>query len=164
MHKRAEIKAATKAILLNNTNAAANVFAARFVPLDEDELPGIAIYAGAETAARGDTMNEKRVLDLVVEILVSGYTADADLDAIAAQVERLMVQDDTMGGLTHEVALDRSEPGFDEESKTTLQALKMTFKVTYYVVAVADSPADALETVEVDHEDGAFQDHVDLEQ
>ena len=156
MHKRSEIKIKVKAILVDRTNAGPRVFVARFIPLDEDELsPGgaLAIYTGPETSERIDSMNEKRVLDLIVELLVSGHNADDDLDALAGQVEHLMVQDDTMGDLTHEVALDRSEPGYDEESKTTLQALKMTYKVTYFVEAVADDPTDPFERAEVGYDD-----------
>lgn len=164
MHKRSEIKAAVKSILLGKTDAGAKVEASRLVPFGDDDIPFIVIYSGPETSERYDTVNEKRVFDLYVECVTRGKDAEANLDTLTNQIEHAMVQDETLGKLVHEAVLDRTDPGYDEESRGNIQGAKMTYKVTYFVEAVADSPTDPFERAHVEHADGAYEDDVTLQQ
>lgn len=164
MHLRAEIKAKAKAILLGKTTAGEKVDAGRFVPFGDEDIPFIAIYTGIELSERYDTVSEKRTLDLYIEAVTNGKDAESKMDILTNQIEHEMVQDETMGQLVHEVVLEKTEPGYDEESRSNIQGVKMTYKVTYFVEAVADCPVDKFERAYMETEDGSLKGDIVLDQ
>lgn len=164
MHKRKEIKVAAKAIILNKTGCEDRVETMRFVPFGEDEMPFTAIYCGAEPVERIDNITEKRTLELVFEVIAMGPDVEDDLDTLTSQIETAMIQDETLSGTVHEIVLTKTEHGYDEVSKTTIQSMKLTYSAVYFTEAVADSPTDPFESADVKYNEGSFSDQVTLPQ
>lgn len=171
MNNRTAIKQAIKAILTAKkddefqTVAEDRVFTNRFLPVpatDEDyQLPAICVYTLEESVTDQDNITQKRVLDLVIECLAEDPD-DTVIDDFTNQVESLLVQDETAGGVACEITLSRTSIAYDEESKTDFRAAKLTYTATYFTEKTADSPTDDFQTAHVDYNDGAFSDTITL--
>lgn len=92
-HPRTQIRAAIVAQLSNATAAGPRVYSGRLMPIEEPELPAIVVHTREpeEITSRSSSgwngFERRRCIVSVVCIAQSFDDIDADLDAIAAQVE-----------------------------------------------------------------------------
>jgi len=101
-HKRAQIKARIQTVLTGLATTGSNVFQSRTYPIATSDLPGLLIYANSESIERleiGIQNRQQRNLDLVVEAVAKGNSAESTLDQVTVEVEEAMANDQTLNGL-----------------------------------------------------------------
>ena len=101
-HKRAQIKARIQTVLTGLATTGSNVFLSRTYPIATSDLPGLLIYANSESIQRleiGIQNRQQRTLDLSIEAVAKGNTAESTLDTITVEVEEAMANDQTLNGL-----------------------------------------------------------------
>lgn len=145
-------------MLTGKTSAGANVFAGRYIPLDRTGLPAVVVYIQKEAVVMNDTVYQKRTAKAVIECLVDAENPDAGIDTLTDSIEQLLLNDETLGGVIHTAKLTDVEMAVDEESGSHIEGARMMYDCEYFVEAVADAGNDNLETVVVEHGDGAFED------
>jgi len=107
-HKRAQIKARIQTVLTGLSTTGSNVFQSRTYPIATSDLPGLLIYANSESVERleiGIQNRQQRNLDLVIEAVAKGSTAESTLDTITVEVEEAMANDQTLNGLAIDSAI-----------------------------------------------------------
>ncbi len=127
------------AVLMNNTGAGKHVYASRALPLwwDEegDQVPAILVYTREESAEIWQVAPRemKRSLRVAVEIAAKANEGlDDTLDDIAHQVERIMSENQTLGGACGDILLDRTEITIVGDGEKVHGACLIEFIVTYY--------------------------------
>jgi len=107
-HKRAQIKARVQTVLTGLATTGNNVFLSRTYPIATTDLPGLLIYANSESIERleiGIQNRQQRTLDLSIEAIAKGNTAESTLDTITVEVEEAMGNDQTLNGLAIDSAI-----------------------------------------------------------
>jgi hypothetical protein len=107
-HKRAQIKARIQTVLTGLATTGSNVFQSRTYPIATSDLPGLLIYANSESIERleiGIQNRQQRNLDLVIEAVAKGASAESTLDTITVEVEEAMANDQTLNGLAIDSAI-----------------------------------------------------------
>lgn len=147
MHKRNEIKKKFVALLAGKTIAEDRVYRARFLPHDKDTLPALCISAGPESVETFDNLTYKRELDIIIQGIASSDNLDAGgadiedvddlLDAFANQIEPLLLEDPTIGGIADSMDIANSEIGVDEKDDD-IRAILLTVHVVYYTPKTVD--------------------------
>jgi hypothetical protein len=151
MHLRAEIKAKIIELLKNKTTGIDRVYQNRFMPISEENLPSICVYAITENVSIFDNLTDKRVLEIAIECLVDGENADSDLDILTNQVESIFIQDETLQNLVHKTELVKTEIGYDEKSQSQMQAGKLSYQVIYFTDKTSEA-VDNLGNVKISYE------------
>lgn len=139
-HPRKQIRDHVLLALKGHTDAGLNVWASRALPVWngvaglEAVMPAILIYTRSE---RADVFNEspreyRRVLQIAVQLHVLGEDTDDPLDAMAEQVEALILDDDTLGGTVSDVRLADSEFVFTDDGEQEMGAARLTFEAEYF--------------------------------
>ena len=144
-NKAAQIRAAIKTALLNQTDAGSRVYMNRARPTWQEELPILLVYTNSEEVTVHQVSNPftyKRTMNLSVEIaLEADEDIDDDLDAVGEQVEYVLYQDHSLGELVEDTRLIGTEFSIDKDGDNLLGSLKLTFEVIYYSVAARDFEA-----------------------
>ena len=107
-HKRAQIKARIQTVLTGLATTGSNVFLSRTYPIATSDLPGLLIYANSESIQRleiGIQNRQQRTLDLSIEAVAKGNTAESTLDQVTVEVEEAMANDQTLNGLAIDSAI-----------------------------------------------------------
>lgn len=133
LHERQVIRDAVVEALLGSTAAGASVFAAKVTPWLRVQLPAISVYTTEEAADpktwRGDSRRHLSVVVALVDSLTDGV-ADS-LDALALEVETILMANRTLGG-AHDVEYQGASISFDPNAERPVGSLEMTFDVTYF--------------------------------
>jgi hypothetical protein len=136
------------------TSAGARVFPSRAAPMQEKDLPAIAVYARSETVNEGSQGADgfgpiSRTLTIVVEIYADeNETVDDELDAICAEVEVALRNIESSGNgviessrwRSTEIALGTWSSG---SGARTFGVATLTYAVTYSTepsIPAADPP------------------------
>ena len=101
-HKRVQIKARIQTVLTGLATTGSNVFLSRTYPIATSDLPGLLIYANSESIQRleiGIQNRQQRTLDLSIEAVAKGASAESTLDQVTVEVEEAMANDQTLNGL-----------------------------------------------------------------
>ena len=101
-HKRAQIKARIQTVLTGLATTGSNVFLSRTYPIATSDLPGLLIYANSESIERleiGIQNRQQRTLDLSIEAIAKGNSAESTLDTITVEAEEAMANDQTLNNL-----------------------------------------------------------------
>jgi len=107
-HKRAQIKSRVATVLTGLATTGSNVFLSRTYPIATSDLPGLLIYANSESIERleiGIQNRQQRTLDLSIEAIAKGNTAESTLDTITVEVEEAMANDQKLNGLAIDSAI-----------------------------------------------------------
>lgn len=148
LHLRAQLRAAVVAALTGTTSCAANVFAERDWPMEEAHFPALLVWdtgGNSRPEAMADSDAEvplERSEDLVVEIAVlrvGGEHAapkmqDA-LDAIAAEVEVIMMSDAVIGALVDQRFLIETAKDSAVAGDSRRGSCRLTYRVVYTTAA-----------------------------
>lgn len=129
-HKRAQIKSRVATVLTGLSTTGSNVFQSRTYPIATSSVPGLLIYANSETVERleiGIQNRQQRNLDLVIEAVAKGNTAESTLDTITVEVEEAMANDQTLNGLAIDSQItDTSIRQASAESEFFIATLRYT--------------------------------------
>ena len=137
-HARTQIRNAVTTLLLNNTSAGAKVYESRIYPLDDPKLPAILIYTKQETV--GDQMSmskprtQHRELQLTIEVYVKANSnIDETADGLALEIEQIIGNDPSLGGLVKDTILSTTEIQYSDEGEKPIAVITLTFAVLYAV-------------------------------
>lgn len=139
-HIRKQVRDAFVAQLLNQTVAQDRCLAARPVPNPEKNLPALFVWVRRETSSRdGTCLPLERRLDVRIVGFVQGRsdTVDDLADALALEVEKAIVADETLGGTVHELTLVQTEIEAELAQKA-LASVELTYSVEAQPTALAD--------------------------
>jgi hypothetical protein len=129
-HKRAQIKARIQTVLTGLATTSSNVFLSRTYPIANSDLPGLLIYANSESIQRleiGIQNRQQRTLDLSIEAIAKGNSAESTLDTITVEVEEAMANDQTLNGLAIDSEItDTSIRQASAESEFFIATLRYT--------------------------------------
>ena len=129
-HKRAQIKARIQTVLTGLATTGSNVFLSRTYPIATTDLPGLLIYANSESIERleiGIQNRQQRTLDLSIEAVAKGNTAESTLDQVTVEVEEAMANDQTLNGLAIDSQItDTSIRQASAESEFFIATLRYT--------------------------------------
>jgi len=146
MHQRKVIRDAVVNLLkAGNTAVGNNVFPSRFLPLEKEVLPCINVYTKSEQATVWQVAPEQleRKLALVIEINVRAVDGlDDTLDAIAEQVENVLMQDDTLDDVCGDCSYVGAEITISENGDAPIGSCVLNYEVYYYTYTVADETVE----------------------
>lgn len=161
-HPRENIRAAVVTALKDNTDVGSKVYPSRVIPVAQDELPLILVYANSEAIEiyQESPREYERVLSLSVEMCADAdENLDNELDALALQVEHRLMQDHTLGELCRDVVLKGCELTVSADGDTPIGSCVLTYEITYYTMAVADSIEPAVSDLKTIHAGWNQPDH-----
>jgi hypothetical protein len=148
-HVATQIRTAVYGLLLNTTGAGQRVYKTKTLPYQERYLavfPAIAIYS---TNSRPDPVEGRlcglsvQTHSVAVELFVQQNDgADDALDDLAAEVEALIMDDQTLGGIAVSGRLDSTESKLYAESERLLTSCAMYFE--FVTVTAKSDPTVAL--------------------
>ena len=101
-HLRRQIRQAIVTKLTGLTTTGSKVFASRMWPLSLDDLPGLIVYANSENIQRleiGVQNTQLRNLEISIDAIAKGTTAETVLDTICVEVEEAMAVDKKLSNL-----------------------------------------------------------------
>jgi len=154
--KRKNIRQAIKAALIGNTDAGTRIYTSRVKPIWEDERPLILVYSRTENVTEFAVAPREydRVLELSIEIVIDGADdIDDDLDIVGQQVEAVMFEDDTWGGLASDTQLKGMSMQIEKDGKQLIGSLILNYEVTYHTKAVNDpNTLEWLNRVDVEYD------------
>jgi hypothetical protein len=154
MSTRANVRRKLVELLKDKTDAADRVFQNRARQLWPEELPAILVYSRSETAREFDTAPRsiERELQIAVEIVAAAdEELDETLDALAEQVERRLMGDDTLGNLCSDIILTGTEMSISGEGETLFGSAILNFRVLYHTeIYVQDAEITDLERIDVE--------------
>lgn len=140
-------------ILTGETDAGNRVFPSRVVPIWKEEFPAILVYTAGDTRSIFSQPKTYAIdLQVRIEILHQGASGlDADLDDLASQVEYLLDQDYSLGGLVEDVTHTGTEITIDKEGEQLIGSVVLSMTCRYYRSSVSD-PAflDDLDRIDTD--------------
>lgn len=138
-HVRKQIRVAAAAALDAAVEITATVYTSRVHSLATEKLPVILVYTTEEASERfamGDSLQREVTLQVVGAVEnTTGF--DNDADELAAQIERALGVDATLGGLAKDLVLDATtiELVGDGDKPTGTVTLEYT---AVYVTAASD--------------------------
>lgn len=143
-HPRKLIRKAAQTALVGQTDALTRVYRTRFLPHMPDKLPALSVYTLDTNTREGTEESGPRILehavDLIVEIAAdaapeesidSDVQVDDTIDDLAAQVERVMGADVTIGGTCSDSWLAGSVLEEVQANEASYAILRMTFRTFY---------------------------------
>ena len=152
-HPRQLIRHAAVTLLTGNTDAGARVYATRIPPWKKPELPAIAVYTSHEEVdeeASKDTGPRilRRIVDLEIEAAVAmGGNVDDAMDALAAQIEKVMAGNPWLGftdDTVYDSILSATEMDTGEAGQAPVGVVRLTYRVEFYTDAPALADQSAL--------------------
>jgi len=147
MHARRQIVNAAAAALAGLASTGSRVYPGRDWPVSADSADYLLVYARQETSQSATMKGAARSLQRVVRLMVDGVTSsfadnDAQLDAIAEEVEAALAADPSLGGLAKDLFLASTEIVVTTgENERRLGRVRLEFAVIYYTAANAPGTA-----------------------
>ena len=134
------------------TDAAERVHSERVDPLqasDGWELPALNVFTRDESADEWakSPRTLRRVVELAIDIVADGKTAEDLIDEIAKVVEVIVGADITLGQWADDVILRSTETSFDGSGAKKFGAARLVFSVTYGT-EVSVEPTDLLSRIQ----------------
>lgn len=145
-HQRTTIRKKVAALLLGKTEAGSRVWPSRVRHLTAGKLPAIGVYTLEEESR--DTDESPRVYDRTITVVIecvaaADFDLDDALDILAAQVEAVLMSDESWGGVADDTSLAKTEIYLvaDVEGDRPLGAVALHWNAKYETVPAMASPA-----------------------
>lgn len=136
-HVRQQIREKVGTVLTGLTTTGSNVFETRVYPLENTNLPALAIYTKNETSEPeviSSNRSMARMLEVVVEIYVKQTTNfDDEIDKISKEVEIAIAADTTLNSLCKDIFLQSTDIEYNTEGEKPLSYASLLFITNYYV-------------------------------
>lgn len=126
-HVRTQIRDAVVTAL---ADIEATVYASRYLPIEEPDLPALLVYTNTESIVGDDLDHLTRTIDLVVEIVVQAQDIDAEVDALLVGIEQAL-NAETLGGLVMVLLPANIEVSMRAEGAQPVGRARVTFQATY---------------------------------
>ena len=139
-HLVAQIVGAAVTTLTGLATTGDKVFDNLFGTFQEEDLPALRVYEGAEAVEAVDIHADpllERTMDLIVECTAKASTEDVSslVRSMREEVEVAIAADDTLGGLAASCLLAGYDPEVDLEADLPILIGRMTFRVRYFTRA-----------------------------
>lgn len=133
-NNRSAIRQAIKTLLVDETDALANVYTSRTSLLWKSELPAILIFTEQESAVPESMRNTRSIRTLQVTIhakLEASEDVDDDVDTLVAEIEVLMTSDSSLGGTVLGSSLTNTETRVESEGEKDIGVAVLTYECKY---------------------------------
>jgi len=144
-HRRKVIRDDFVSALTGLTTTGSRVYKSRVMPMDDDTLPGLIVYTGAEEIDIEEDSRVARIQERALNIIVEAYDKlpaglDDNLDKMIGEVETAVFSGaiDTVSTIDL-IAID--EPDIDAGLEQPVGRVKMTFRVQYLTADGAPTTA-----------------------
>ena len=134
-HARTQIRQAVVAMLTGNTAAGSRVYTSRVYPLDDPKLPALLVFTPQESMGN-PSMQRPRTQQRTPQLVIEGYVKargdiEAEADALAVEVEKIIGADPTLGGRVKDTMLDSTSIQLSGDGEKPVAVITLTFAVLY---------------------------------
>lgn len=135
-HARTQIRQAVVALLTGHTAAGSRVYTSRVYPLDDPKLPALLVSTPQESMGN-PTMQRPRTQQRTPQLVIEGYVKargdiEAEADALAVEVEKIIGADPTLGGRVKDTMLDSTAIQLSGDGEKPVAVITLSFAVLYY--------------------------------
>ena len=133
-HLRQSIRERVAADVTSLVTTGANVFQSRIFPVEDSKLPCLLVYTTSEDSEVTEMASPRpmtRVLNVVVQGVVSATTPDDTLDTISKEIEVALAADISINSLANNSFLSGTEIEFNADGAKPIGTVMLTYQVEY---------------------------------
>jgi len=133
-HLRQSIRERVAADVTSLVTTGANVFQSRIFPVEESKLPCLLVYTTSEDSEVTEMASPRpmtRMLNVVVQGVVSAAQPDDTLDLISKEVEVALAGDVSINSLANNSFLSSTEIEFNADGAKPIGTVMLNYSVEY---------------------------------
>ena len=133
-HLRQSIRERIATDVTSLTTTGANVFQSRIFPVEESKLPCLLVYTTSEDSEVTEMASPRpmtRMLNVVVQGVVSAAQPDDTLDLISKEVEVALAGDVSINSLANNSFLSSTEIEFNADGAKPIGTVMLNYSVEY---------------------------------
>ena len=133
-HLRQSIRERIATDVTSLTTTGANVFQSRIFPVEESKLPCLLVYTTSEDSEVTEMASPRpmtRMLNVVVQGVVSAAQPDDTLDLISKEVEVALAGDVSINSLANNSFLSSTEIEFNADGAKPIGTVVLNYLVEY---------------------------------
>ena len=133
-HLRQSIRERIATDVTSLTTTGANVFQSRIFPVEESKLPCLLVYTTSEDSEVTEMASPRpmtRMLNVVVQGVVSAVQPDDTLDLISKEVEVALAGDVSINSLANNSFLSSTEIEFNADGAKPIGTVVLNYSVEY---------------------------------
>ena len=133
-HLRQSIRERIATDVTSLTTTGANVFQSRIFPVEESKLPCLLVYTTSEDSEVAEMASPRpmtRMLNVVVQGVVSAAQPDDTLDLISKEVEVALAGDVSINSLANNSFLSSTEIEFNADGAKPIGTVVLNYSVEY---------------------------------
>jgi len=133
-HLRQSIRERIAADVTSLVTTGANVFQSRVYPIEDASLPCLLVYSTSEDSEVTEMASPRpmtRILNVVVQGVVSATQPDDTLDLISKEVEVALAGDVSINSLANNSFLSSTEIEFNADGAKPIGTVILNFSVEY---------------------------------
>ena len=133
-HLRQSIRERIATDVTGLSTTGSNVFQSRIYPIEDGSLPCLLVYSTSEDSEPTEMASPRpvtRILNVVVQGVVSATQPDDTLDLISKEVEVALAADVTINDLAHNSFLSGTEIEFNADGAKPIGTVMLNYSVEY---------------------------------
>ena len=133
-HLRQSIRERVAADVTSLVTTGANVFQSRIFPVEDSKLPCLLVYTTSEDSEVTEIASPRpmtRVLNIVIQGVVSAAQPDDTLDLISKEVEVALAADVSINSLANNSFLSSTEIDFNADGAKPIGTVVLNYSVEY---------------------------------
>jgi hypothetical protein len=133
-HLRQSIRERIATDVTGLTTTGSNVFQSRIYPIEDGSLPCLLVYTTTEDSEPTEMASPRpmhRILNVVVQGVVSATQPDDTLDLISKEVEVALAGDVSINSLAHNSFLSGTEIEFNADGAKPIGTVMLNYSVEY---------------------------------
>ena len=133
-HLRQSIRERIATDVTGLSTTGSNVFQSRFYPIEDASLPCLLVYSTTEDSEPTEMASPRpmtRILNVVVQGVVSATQPDDTLDTISKEVEVALAADVTINSLANNSFLSGTEIEFNADGAKPIGTVMLNYVVEY---------------------------------
>lgn len=135
-HKRILIRSFIRDLLAGRVALAQNIFTSRTQSVNADELSSVTIITPEEISEPRNLAATALIRTVTIKIEarpeINVFGADESVDLLLEEIEGLIFEDPTLGGLVSGLVLTSSVIVFDDEGEKPMAVGVLTFEAKYF--------------------------------
>jgi len=133
-HLRQSIRERVAADVTSLVTTGANVFQSRIFPVEDSKLPCLLVYTTSEDSEVTEMASPRpmtRILNVVIQGVVSAAQPDDTLDLISKEVEVALAGDVSINSLANNSFLSSTEIDFNADGAKPIGTVVLNYSVEY---------------------------------
>ena len=133
-HLRQSIRERVAADVTSLVTTGSNVFQSRIFPVEDSKLPCLLVYTTSEDSEVTEMASPRpmtRVLNIVIQGVVSAAQPDDTLDLISKEVEVALAADVSINSLANNSFLSSTEIDFNADGAKPIGTVVLNYSVEY---------------------------------